>query len=221
MNLDYTGYFITPIYSTVIPEWVNPFNKACDKYIKEIKIKNKSIIKNRNKLLKKNISDFGLSHHSTPLINKEEFKEFQEYVGLLSNKALDHMGYDLTNHELFWTDMWVQEFAKNGGGHHEGHIHSDNHISGFYFLKCSDKTSFPVFHDPRLGKVVTELPLKNDNKTTFATSLINYKPIPGTLIIFPSFLEHQFTIDYGIETFRFIHFNLQAIRNMITNVYKK
>jgi len=220
MNLDYTGYFITPIYSTIIPEWVNPFNKACDKYIKEIKIKNKSFIKNRNKLLKKDISDFGLSHHSVPLINKEEFKEFQEYVGLLSNKALDHMGYDLTNHELFWTDMWVQEFAKKGGGHHEGHIHSDNHISGFYFLKCSEKTSFPVFHDPRLGKVVTELPIKN-NKTTFATGLINYKPIPGTLIIFPSFLEHQFTIDYGIEPFRFIHFNLQAVRNMITNVYKK
>jgi uncharacterized protein (TIGR02466 family) len=221
MNLDYNGYFITPIYSTIIPEWVNPFNKACDKYIKEIKIKNKGFIKNRNRLLKKDISDFGLSHHSVPLINKEEFKEFQEYIGLLSNKALDHMGYDLTNHELFWTDMWVQEFAKKGGGHHEGHIHADNHISGFYFLKCSEKTSFPVFQDPRLGKIMTQLPIKNDNKTTFATGLINYKPIPGTLIIFPSFLEHQFTIDYGIEPFRFIHFNLQAVRNMITNVYKK
>jgi len=221
MNLDYNGYFITPIYSTIIPEWVNPFNKACDKYIKEIKIKNKGFIKNRNRLLKRDISDFGLSHHSVPLINKEEFKEFQEYIGLLSNKALDHMGYDLTNHELFWTDMWVQEFAKNGGGHHEGHIHADNHISGFYFLKCSEKTSFPVFQDPRLGKVITQLPIKNENKTTFVTDLINYKPIPGTLIIFPSFLEHQFTIDYGIEPFRFIHFNLQAVRNMITNVYKK
>jgi len=221
MNLDYNGYFITPIYSTIIPEWVNPFNKACDKYIKEIKIKNKGFIKNRNRLLKRDISDFGLSHHSVPLINKEEFKEFQEYIGLLSNKALDHMGYDLTNHELFWTDMWVQEFAKNGGGHHEGHIHADNHISGFYFLKCSEKTSFPIFQDPRLGKVITQLPIKNENKTTFVTDLINYKPIPGTLIIFPSFLEHQFTIDYGIEPFRFIHFNLQAVRNMITNVYKK
>jgi len=221
MNLDYNGYFITPIYSTIIPEWVNPFNKACDKYIKEIKIKNKGFIKNRNRLLKRDISDFGLSHHSVPLINKEEFKEFQEYIGLLSNKALDHMGYDLTNHELFWTDMWVQEFAKKGGGHHEGHIHADNHISGFYFLKCSEKTSFPVFQDPRLGKVITQLPIKNENKTTFVTDLINYKPIPGTLIIFPSFLEHQFTIDYGIEPFRFIHFNLQAVRNMITNVYKK
>ena len=152
MNLDYTGYFITPIYSTVIPEWVNPFNKVCDKYIKEIKIKNKSLIKNRNKLLKKNISDFGLSHHSTPLINKEGFEKFQEYVGLLSNKALDHMGYDLTNHELFWTDMWVQEFAKNGGGHHEGHIHSDNHISGFYFLNVLIKLLFLFFMIQDLGK---------------------------------------------------------------------
>jgi hypothetical protein len=37
------------------------------------------------------------------------------------------------DYELFWTECWVQHFAEKGGGHHEGHIHYDNHISGFYF----------------------------------------------------------------------------------------
>jgi len=217
MNLDYNGYFITPIYSTIIPEWVNPFNKACDKYIKEIKIKNKGFIKNRNRLLKRDISDFGLSHHSVPLINKEEFKEFQEYIGLLSNKALDHMGYDLTNHELFWTDMWVQEFAKKGGGHHEGHIHADNHISGFYFLKCSEKTSFPVFHDPRYVKKALQLSEKNSNNVTLASEKIAIKVTPGGFIFFNSYLDHEFAVDKGEEPFRFIHFNLQAIPKQLIN----
>ena len=45
--------------------------------------------------------------------------------------------------------MWVQEFAKKGGGHHSAHIHWNQHVSGFYFLKCSDKTSYPIFHEPK------------------------------------------------------------------------
>jgi uncharacterized protein (TIGR02466 family) len=217
MNLDFTGHFITPIYSTVIPEWINPLIKATDKFIKNAKNNQKELIKKRNKEYKKNIGDLGLSNHSISLINLPEFKELQDYVSKSSYTILNHIGYDLTNYEIHWTELWVQEFAKNGGGHHEGHIHYDNHISGFYFLKCSDKTSYPIFHDPRIGKTVTQLPLKNESEISFGSQFINYKPQPGTLILFPSFLEHQFVMDFGIEPFRFIHFNLQAVRKMILN----
>ena len=220
MNLDFTGHFITPIYSTVIPEWINPLIKATDKFIKDAKNNQKELIKKRNKEYKKNIGDLGLSNHSIPLINLPEFKELQDYVSKSSYTILDHIGYDLTNYEIHWTELWVQEFAKNGGGHHEGHIHYDNHISGFYFLKCSDKTSYPIFHDPRIGKTVTQLPLKNDSEIVFGSQFINYKPQPGTLILFPAFLEHQFVMDFGIEPFRFIHFNLQAVRKMILNTLR-
>tara|TARA_R110000851_G_scaffold56089_1_gene131309 strand:- start:179 stop:367 length:189 start_codon:yes stop_codon:yes gene_type:complete len=41
--------------------------------------------------------------------------------------------------------------------------------------------------------------------------LINIKPTPGTLVIFPGYLEHEFVIDHGVEPFRFIHWNLQAV----------
>jgi uncharacterized protein (TIGR02466 family) len=221
MNLDFTGYFITPVYSTVISEWVKPLIKATDPFIKKAKNNNKINIKDRNKNLKKNIGDFAMSHHSESLINIFEFKDLQDFVGKSSLKILNHMGYDLNNYEICWTELWVQEFAKNGGGHHEGHIHYDNHISGFYFLKCSDKTSYPIFHDPRLAKSITQLPLKNELDVTFGTQYINYKPQPGTLILFPSFLEHQFTVDLGVEPFRFIHFNLQAVRKMIVDSIKK
>ena len=64
---------------------------------------------------------------------------------------------------------------------------------------------------------MTQLPIKNYSEVTFGSQFINYKPQPGSLILFPSFLEHQFTVDYGIEPFRFIHFNLQAFRKMVLN----
>ena len=221
MNLDFTGYFITPIYSTVISEWVKPLIKATDPFIKEAKNNNKIKIKTKSKDFKKNTSDFSMSHHSRSLLNLPEFKELQDFVSKSSFNVLDHMGYNLNDYEIYWTEMWAQEFGKDGGGHHEGHIHYDNHISGFYFLKCSDKTSHPVFHDPRLGKCVTQLPLKNESEITFGTQFINNKPQPGTLILFPAFLEHQFVVDLGIEPFRFIHFNLQAVRKMILDVVRK
>jgi len=217
MNLDFKGYFTTPIYSTLILDWLKPLIKATDPFIKEAKNNNKIHITKRNKELKKNISDMGMSHHSRSIIDIPEFKELQNFVHKSSNKILDHMGYDLSGYELHHTEMWVQEFAKQGGGHHEGHIHYDNHISGFYFLKCSEKTSFPIFHDPRSAKIMSDLPMKNQLEINFSSPYIHYKPVPGTLILFPAFLEHSFTYDLGIEPFRFIHFNIQAIRKMILN----
>ena len=41
---------------------------------------------------------------------------------------------------------------------------------------------------------------------------VNFKPKPGTLIIFPGKnLEHEYAVDFGIEPFRFIHWNIQAL----------
>jgi uncharacterized protein (TIGR02466 family) len=113
---------------------------------------------------------------------------------------------------MFFTEFWVQEFSKNGGGHHDTHVHWDNHISGFYFLKCSKYTSNPVMHDPRSGAMMTKLPQKDVDKVSPMSDMIHYKPMPGTLIFFPAYVPHQFTVDDGIDDFRFIHFNLQAVR---------
>ena len=133
---------------------------------------------------------------------------------------MDEWGYDMKKYSMFFTELWVQEFSKNGGGHHDTHVHWDNHVSGFYFLKCSDKTSYPVFHDPRAGAMMTKLPQKDGAKVSPMSDQIHYKPVPGDLIFFPAYVPHQFTVDDGVDDFRFIHFNLQAIRNQIIDGVK-
>lgn len=213
-------YFQSPVYHIEIPEMVDDVNKVCDKYIKEARNNLKKPIKDREKKLGKKVGDHGMSYHSTSLVGDPGLKELQEYIGATSWNVMDHMGYDMTNYELFWTEFWVQEFADKGGGHHDGHVHYDNHISGFYFLKCSENTSMPVFQDPRLAKVMTQLPLKKPEDITFGTDKVHYKPKPGTMIFFPAYLEHQYTVDDGVEPFRFIHFNLQAVRRMITDTIR-
>ena len=49
------------------------------------------------------------------------------------------------------------------------------------------------------------------NNITDASDYINFKPVPGTLIMFPSYLSHGFQVDFGLQPFRFIHFNYRAI----------
>ena len=219
-QLNSSIYFSSPVYSIEIPEWVDDANKVCDKYIKESKKNNAKAIKEREKKFGKKIGDHGMSYHSTSLVGDPALKELQEYIGSTSWNVLDHMGYDLTNYELFWTEFWVQQFAEKGAGSHTPHVHHNNHISGFYFLRCSEKTSIPVFHDPRAGKMMTQLPLKNEKEITLGTDKIHYKPKPGTMIFIPAYLTHEYIVDAGLEDFSFIHFNLQAVQKMITDTVR-
>jgi len=204
------NHFQCPIWSADVPQFVNDLNKASDKYIKIAKKKLKKDIDKRNK----KYGDKGdMCHvfHSTSLIGDPNFLTLQNYIGATAQNLLDEMGFDLTNYPVFITEMWVQEFAKNGGGHHTLHTHWNGHMSGFYFLKASDKTSMPLFEDPRAGNVMNLLPQKDSTKITYASSQIHFKVKPGRMIFFPSYLPHQYEVDMGYEPFRFIHWNCQAI----------
>ena len=208
--------FKCPIWFADEPKYVKKLNKASDKYIKESQKNLKESIYKRNKKFG-NKGDMGHVFHSTSLINDPKFKELQTYIGATSNNLLIEMGFDLTNYTVFITEMWVQEFAKQGGGHHTLHTHWNGHMSGFYFLKASEKTSMPLFEDPRPGNVMNLLPEKDKTKITYATSQINYKVQPGRLMFFPSYMPHQYMVDIGYEPFRFIHWNCQAIPNGVLN----
>jgi uncharacterized protein (TIGR02466 family) len=197
-------YYKTLILTEEKPEFVNSLNKASNKYIKEARKKDKEIIKQ--------FGDFGTSHHSTPLTLDNDFMDFRNYIGQKSWEFLDYHGYDMKHYTTMFSEMWVQEFSKKGGGHHSAHVHWNQHVSGFYFLKCSEETSFPIFHDPRPAAKVTKLRLKPDLKgILYGTERIHYRPQPGTLIIFPGYLEHEYAVDHGKAPFRFIHWNIQAV----------
>ncbi len=196
-------YFKTPIWIEDKPEFVKSLNKASNQYIKDAKKREKEFIKKHG--------DFGRSYHSTPLTMDNNFLDFRNYVGQKSWEFLDWCGFDMQQYTTMFSELWVQEFAKNGGGHHSAHIHWNQHVSGFYFLKCSDKTSYPIFHEPRTGARATKLKMKPGNGVFHGTELVHFKPKPGTLIIFPGYLEHEYAVDFGVEPFRFIHWNIQAV----------
>ena len=216
-QLNREDFFSCPVWFADEPSFVDDLNKASDPYIKMSKKNLKKDINKRNKEFG-NKGDMGNVFHSTSLINDPNFLELQNYVGATAHNLLKEMGFDLTDYQMFVTELWVQEFAKSGGGHHTLHTHWNGHISGFYFLKASEKTSRPLFEDPRPGNVMNLLPQKDPSKITYASSQINYDVKPGRLIFFPSYMPHQYVVDLGYEPFRFIHWNCQAIPKSVLNV---
>ena len=110
-----TEYFKTPIWIEDKPEFVKSLNQASNKYIKEAKKRNKDHIKKHG--------DFGMSHHSTPLTMDNKFLDFRNYIGQKSWEFLDWQGFDMQQYTTMFSELWVQEFAKKGGGHHSAHIH--------------------------------------------------------------------------------------------------
>ena len=216
-QLNREDYFKCPIWFADAPQFVEDLNKSSDSYIEAAKKNLKKDTAKRNKKFGDR-GDMGNVFHSSTLIGDSNFLPLQNYIGATAHNLLGEMGFDMTNYQLFTTEMWVQEFAKKGGGHHTLHTHWNGHMSGFYFLKASEKTSRPLFEDPRAGNVMNLFPEKDKTKISYASYQINYEVKPGRMIFFPSYLPHQYIIDLGYEPFRFIHWNCQAIPKGVLNI---
>ena len=197
--------FSCPIYMGHKPEWVDNLNKASDPIIKRVRKNWEKKIKDKKDPTKQMPN----SLHSELLWNYPEFKDIANLILQQSWNILSWQGYDLTGRVPMLTELWVQEFPEEGG-FHDIHEHGNNHISGFYFLKCNEKTSHPVFHDPRPGKKMTDLRMKDPSKINYGSSQIHYKVKPGQFIFFNSYMPHAYVHHEGKEKFRFIHFNMQA-----------
>ena len=212
-DLKTVSLFDTFIYQSEIPEYLEDkdFMAVCDEHTNKAILDAKQTIEDRHKLFNAEIKDHGMSYHSGPELYKDErLKEFESLIRNTGKNILEDQGFDLSNYIMDYTEMWIQKFAYEGGGHQDTHVHWDNHISGFYFVEASERTSRPIFHDPRPGRMMLNLPIKNHSKLCPAMERQVVPVKPGTLLLFNSWLPHQFSVDNGVDPFRFIHFNLQA-----------
>jgi hypothetical protein len=66
--------FASPVYSLLMPTYLNDLNRISDKYIEEAKKTNQPLIDERNKFIGKDIKDFAFVHHSAFMGNDPEVK---------------------------------------------------------------------------------------------------------------------------------------------------
>ena len=192
-TMEVTQFFSSPILKIYEPKFLN-LEKKCDFYINEL-YKEDDLVHNSN----------------SELFYDLDFKEFIDFISLKTSYFLDYQGFDISNYKMYFQEMWAQKFNNKGGGNHTTHIHWNSHVSGFYFIKASENTSFPVFHDPRSAALMSKLPFKDEKKVSLGSSSINFKVKPCVLFLFNSYLPHEFVVDRGKEEFKFIHWNIQML----------
>jgi uncharacterized protein (TIGR02466 family) len=143
-------------------------------------------------------------------VNDPRVREFAEFVASTAWNILDSQGYAMQHFHTLFESMWTQEHHKQSSM--EQHVHGSGiQIVGFYFLEVPEGSSRVVFHDPRPGKVMSELPQKDVTQATPASQMINFEAAPGRLIFSNAWLPHSFTRHAGETPLKFVHFNLAAV----------
>ena len=120
---------------------------------------------------------------SADLHKQKEFKEFSELVISTSKEILDELKYDVE--DIVISDMWATVLKSEEN--HPAHTHSNNFLSGTYYLH-SDQGASIMFQDPRPAAGVI-LPRIKESTITNA-NLLTYASKQNRAIIFPSWLPH-------------------------------
>ena len=85
------------------------------------------------------------------------------------------------------TGCWATVLAK--GASHKAHSHPNNFLSGVYYLRTRPGADTINFHDPRAQASVIRPPVVE--LTAGNTDQVVVRVSSGTLLMFPSYLEHS------------------------------
>ena len=110
--MDSTVLFESIIYRQEIPEYLEKVNGICDEYVMEARKESKKEIREKEKKYGVAVGDHGMSYHSHGKIYQDErLHEFELLVRSTAKNVLESQGFDLSGHQLDYTEMWVQQFA--------------------------------------------------------------------------------------------------------------
>ena len=111
------------------------------------------------------------------------FRDFSRRILECNKHILDTDKYQYENVEI--PNMWGNTLLR--GDDHPPHTHSNNILSGVYYLRASEEASPILFFDPR-PQASTFRPRNKSNWNN--SSMIQFNPVVGIGFIFPSWLMH-------------------------------
>ena len=143
------------------------------------------------------IHSFSLKIDHEPMIANLRFSEEEDQLFLLPNfkplvdgviesttQILKKLKYEYDKIEI--TNMWANKMQN--GDVHPPHTHSNNFLSGVFYLKTSDDTSPIQFFDPRPQSDVLKPRKKEYNRLN--SNIAQFQSETGWGVVFPSWLVH-------------------------------
>ena len=195
-------FFSTPVWITQINNYEN-INTELKKYIYQERERDPK------GTIKSNVNGW---HSNEFDLKSESLKNFITEISKSIGAAIKDMGWDLETQIVKITSMW--SIINNKEAFNEKHHHGGSALSAAYYVKAESKAGDIVFFDPRQANVFYHPSSKEVNNINAQVHSIN--PKPGTLVLFPSYLEHKVNPNRSNEERIVISFNVSLIKKTDT-----
>jgi uncharacterized protein (TIGR02466 family) len=117
-----------------------------------------------------------------------EHPDFQPLVALIHLAAESALNFLKARHAgIVITGCWAN--INPPDARHRAHTHPNNYLSGVYYVKTPAGSESITFTDPRVQKVVIEPSF--EESTAMNSTIVNLDVVAGSLILFPSWLQHD------------------------------
>jgi uncharacterized protein (TIGR02466 family) len=101
--------------------------------------------------------------------------------------------------------MWVNVLPE--GGSHSSHLHTNAVLSGTYYVTAPEGAGPIVFEDPRHSLMMAAPPRKASAPRPLQT-YVSADPVPGTLILWESWLRHEVPLNRAHGSRISVSFNM-------------
>jgi uncharacterized protein (TIGR02466 family) len=134
-----------------------------------------------------------------------ELEEFRDLISCIDNAAKSvlrflRIAYDAVEISGCWATVLTQ------GAAHKAHQHPNNFLSGVYYVRTQPGADSINFHDPRSQTGIIRPPVAE--LTAENTDQVVVRVKDGTLLIFPSYLQHSVDANASEEERISISFNI-------------
>jgi len=134
-----------------------------------------------------------------------EREELRDLISCVSNVAKSILRFWRIGYDPFEvTGCWATVLAR--GAVHKTHSHPNNFLSGVYYVRTPLGADTINFHDPRNQAKVIRPPVVE--LTAENTDQVVVRVASGTLVVFPSYLEHSVDANMSEEERISISFNI-------------
>jgi uncharacterized protein (TIGR02466 family) len=143
-----------------------------------------------NDINSKRISSPKKNWQSEPNLNEQDvYSKLIDKIATHTAQYLEEMKYKYEGFKI--TGMWANVLDRNE--FHRPHNHSNNMLSGVYYLKSRKEHPGIVFQDPRTQVDILVPEIREYNKTN--SSIWSYDCIEDRMIIFPAWLKHYVPVN--------------------------
>ena len=191
-------FFSTPIWINEVSNHES-INKELKNYIYNKREKNPEGAK------KSNVNGW---HSEEFDLKDENLKNFISEISKNIGIAIKDMGWDLETQVVKITSMW--SIINNKDAFNEKHHHGNSALSAAYYVKAEKNAGDIVFFDPRQANVFHHPTSKEVNSVNAQVQSVT--PKAGTLVLFPSYLEHKVNPNLSDDERIVISFNVALIR---------